>query len=145
MKHPRSLTATTKFLPIYHHAASAFWNVGIMIRDCEQTCKGHRARGNIEKTSENNNRSIVHRQAAGARLGVLDLLLLRVGVLGAGEGVVRDPLGGRARGALLEHAVDLLEREALGLGDHEVREQQAERAAATPGEKNRLASRREGA
>jgi hypothetical protein len=36
------------------------------------------------------------------------------------ESGVRPPLGGSARGGLLHHLVDLLEGEALGLGDEEV-------------------------
>jgi hypothetical protein len=56
-------------------------------------------------------------------LDILDNLqveLATVGVTdGAGESLVGDPLGGGTRGGLLHHAVDLLERKTLGLGNQE--------------------------
>ena len=52
------------------------------------------------------------------------------------EGAVGDPLGGVARGGLLEHAVDLLEGEALGLGDEEVAVEEADGAEGAPDEED---------
>ena len=49
--------------------------------------------------------------------GDLDMLLCEVHL--AGEGAVGLPLAGSAGSALLQHLVDLLEGEALGLGDKE--------------------------
>jgi hypothetical protein len=48
------------------------------------------------------------------------------------ERLVRLPLGRGARSRLLQHLVDLLQGQALGLGDEEEREQEAERASAAP-------------
>ena len=45
---------------------------------------------------------------------------------------MRLPADGRARSRLLEHLVDLLEREALGLGHEEVGEDDAEGACSSP-------------
>ena len=52
------------------------------------------------------------------------------------EGAVRDPLAGGAGVGLLEHAVDLLEREALGLGDEDVGVHEADGAEGAPHEKH---------
>jgi hypothetical protein len=49
---------------------------------------------------------------------------------------VRDPLGRVARRDFLEQTVDLLEREALGLGNEEVGEEHAGRAGRTPHEED---------
>ena len=63
-----------------------------------------------------------------ALIGMLDVL--DIGLLGhthlVGKGGVRYPAGGLARCGLLEHAVDLLEGKALGLGDEEVDVHEAE-------------------
>ncbi len=47
-----------------------------------------------------------------------------------------DPLAAVARGRLLEHAIDLLETETLGLGDQEVRVDEAGGAQAAPEEED---------
>lgn len=52
------------------------------------------------------------------------------------EGGVRHPLAGVARGGLLEHAVDLLERQALGFGNEEVAVHQADGAERAPDEED---------
>ena len=52
------------------------------------------------------------------------------------EGRVRHPLAGVARGSLLEHAVDLLERETLGLRDKQVRVHEADGAEGAPDEED---------
>jgi len=52
------------------------------------------------------------------------------------EGGVGSPLGGCAGSALLEHAVDLLERKTLGLWDEEVGIDEAENAEGTPDEED---------
>lgn len=54
----------------------------------------------------------------------------------AGEGRVRDPLGGATRSSLLEHVVDLLERQALGLRDQEVGKDNAGSARRAPDEED---------
>ena len=46
------------------------------------------------------------------------------------------PLGGGAGRRLLQHAVDLLEREALGLGDQDVGVDEAHDAEGTPDEED---------
>lgn len=51
-------------------------------------------------------------------LSMLDLVLLSVSLLGS-KGIVRSPLGGVARVGLLQHGVDLLQRQTLGLRDQE--------------------------
>lgn len=53
-----------------------------------------------------------------------------------GEGGVGNPFVRGARGGLLEHLVDLLEGEALGLGDEEVGEGEREAAEGTPHEED---------
>ena len=53
-----------------------------------------------------------------------------------GEGAVWHPLGRVAGVGLLEHAVDLLEREALSLGNQEVRVDEAEEAERSPDEED---------
>ena len=52
------------------------------------------------------------------------------------EGGVRHPLAGVARRRLLEHAVDLLQREALGLRDQEVGVHEADGAERAPDEED---------
>ena len=52
------------------------------------------------------------------------------------EGGVRHPLAGVAGGGLLEHAVDLLEGETLGLGDEEVGVDEADGAEGAPDEED---------
>ena len=52
------------------------------------------------------------------------------------ERLVRHPLRGRAGCGLLHHLVDLLEREALGLRDEEVRVHEGRRAQAAPDEED---------
>lgn len=49
---------------------------------------------------------------------MLDSVLLSVSLLGS-ESVMRSPLGGVARIGLLQHGIDLLECQTLGLGDQE--------------------------
>ena len=66
-----------------------------------------------------------------AVLNVPGLGLLRHAHL-SGKGGVRGPLGRGAGAALGKHLVDLLEGEALGLGDEEVRVDEADRAEAAP-------------
>ncbi|KFZ02513.1 hypothetical protein V500_00150 [Pseudogymnoascus sp. VKM F-4518 (FW-2643)] len=53
-----------------------------------------------------------------------------------GEGGVGDPLVGGAGGGLLEHLVDLLQGEALGLGDEEVGEGEGDAAEGAPHEED---------
>lgn len=74
----------------------------------------------------------------GAMLDLLDRLLLEDAVLGhrVGEGGSGLPLGRGAGGALLHHLIDLLEREALGLRDEEVRVHKGRGAQATPDEED---------
>jgi hypothetical protein len=52
------------------------------------------------------------------------------------EGRMRHPLAGRTGSGLLEHAVDLLERETLGLGHEEVGEGPADAAKTAPHEED---------
>ena len=72
---------------------------------------------------------------AALSLDVLDDLhveLAAVGMAdGGGEGLVGDPLGGGTGSSLLHHAVDLLERQTLGLGNKEVGVDKSERAVST--------------
>ena len=49
---------------------------------------------------------------------------------------VRDPLGGVARRSLFKHAIDLLQAKTLGLGDEEVREENAGRTCGAPDEED---------
>lgn len=56
--------------------------------------------------------------------------------LGRGPGLVGLPGGGRARGSLGEHLVDLLERETLGLGHEEVREEEGQHTERAPDEED---------
>jgi hypothetical protein len=62
--------------------------------------------------------------------------MLHAADIGLGVGRVRDPLARGARRRLLEHAVDLLEAQALGLGDEEVREEHAGGAGGAPDEED---------
>lgn len=75
----------------------------------------------------------------------LDSLLLRNGlgnlahvVPGGviGKGTMRHPLGGGAWGGLLEHLVDLLERQTLCLRDEKPGEEDAGGAGGAPNEKD---------
>ena len=52
------------------------------------------------------------------------------------EGAARLPLGGGSRRGFLQHAVDLLKREALRLRDQEVGVNEARRAQRTPNEEH---------
>lgn len=54
----------------------------------------------------------------------------------SGEGGVRHPFAGVSWGGLLEHAVDLLERKTLGLGDEEVGVHEADGAEGAPDEED---------
>ena len=63
----------------------------------------------------------------GALLGETHLL---------GKSVVWDPFGGCAKGGLLQHFVDLLKGETLGLGDEEVREGEEDEAESAPEEED---------
>ena len=84
--------------------------------------------------------------AQGARSSVvLDVVLCQLLVREVRAGLVvglasvrraRDPLARLARGRLLEHAVDLLERETLGLWDEEVRIDEGTRAEGAPEEED---------
>lgn len=72
-------------------------------------------------------------------LDILDDLLVELAIdkthIGS-EGGVGHPLGGCPGGGLLHHAVDLLESEALGLGDEEERVDEAAGAEGTPDEED---------
>lgn len=75
------------------------------------------------------------------RLGLesLDLLVVLVAVdlaHGVGEGLRGLPGGGLARGGLGEHLVNLLEGEALGLGDEEVGVDEGAGAQSSPNEED---------
>lgn len=73
-----------------------------------------------------------------ARPAALDLLVqdtVLVGHLG-GKGRRGLPAGRSARGGLLHHLVDLLQGEALGLGDEEVRVDEGACAQAAPDEED---------
>ena len=98
-------------------------------KDPHYSCKQPR----IKETKKKRDRYTGKNGQRSSALDVLDGLLLVVVVPAARKGLVRGPARRRARGRLLQHAVDLLEREALGLRHAQVREQQAQRAAATPG------------
>lgn len=63
-----------------------------------------------------------------------NFLLLKTHVIGIGGG--RLPLGRGARGGLLHHLIDLLEGEALGLGDDEVGEQKGAGTQRAPDEEH---------
>ena len=54
----------------------------------------------------------------------------------SGEGGVGNPFVGGARGGLLQHLVDLLEGETLGLGDEEVGEGEGDAAEGAPHEED---------
>ena len=51
-------------------------------------------------------------------------------------GLMRRPLGRGARRRLGQHLVDLLERETLGLSDHDVREERGEDSSRAPDEEH---------
>lgn len=76
------------------------------------------------------------------RSSLLDILngasvdLLTIAKDNAGEGLVRYPLGGGSWGRLLHHAVDLLERETLGLWDKEVGVDESAGAETAPDEEH---------
>jgi hypothetical protein len=68
----------------------------------------------------------------------LQVELATVGMAdGAGEGLVGDPLGGGTGSGLLHHAVDLLERKTLGLGDQEPRVDESASTETGPDEEDR--------
>ena len=95
---------------------------------------------------------IVHRRATSEQISFLELndgtLALDVlddfrrqdTLLGethlGGEGGVGNPSGGGARGRLLQHAVDLLERETFGFGHEEVGVDEADGAEGAPDEED---------
>ncbi|KFZ08750.1 hypothetical protein V501_05831 [Pseudogymnoascus sp. VKM F-4519 (FW-2642)] len=72
--------------------------------------------------------------SGGGTVGDDDSLLCEVHL--GGEGGVGHPFVGGARGGLLEHLVDLLEGEALGLGDEEVGEGEGDAAEGAPHEEH---------
>jgi hypothetical protein len=86
-------------------------------------------------------RAVKRLEDAALSLDILDDLqveLATVGVAdGAGEGLVRDPLGGGTRGGLLHHAVDLLEGKTLGLGYQEPRVDECASTETSPDEEDR--------
>jgi hypothetical protein len=74
-------------------------------------------------------------------LDILDDLQVELATVGmadgAGEGLVGDPLGGGTGSGLLHHAVDLLERKTLGLGDQEPRVDESASTETGPDEEDR--------
>lgn len=68
-------------------------------------------------------------------LSMLNSVLLSVSLLGS-KGIVRSPLGGVARVGLLQHGIDLLQRQTLGLGDQEVSVNEAACAQTSPNVKD---------
>lgn len=69
-------------------------------------------------------------------LNILDKVLVEVGTsaLGGSKGGSGLPLGGSTGSSLLHHLVDLLQRQALGLGDEEVGVDKSASAKSTPDE-----------
>lgn len=70
--------------------------------------------------------------------GVAPLDLRNTALLGGvlSRGLSWAPFGGIARGCLLHHLIDLLERQTLGLGNQEVRVDERESAESSPDEEN---------
>jgi hypothetical protein len=52
------------------------------------------------------------------------------------KSLMRPPLARRSRRRLLQHLIDLLQRQSLRLGHKEVRKQEAQGASASPDEKD---------
>lgn len=72
-------------------------------------------------------------------LDISNDVLVKSAVLHAhvrGEGGVGHPLGGSTGSGLLHHAVDLLKRQTLGLGDEEEGVDEGESAETTPDEED---------
>jgi hypothetical protein len=67
----------------------------------------------------------------------LPFLQQSIGSHGRREGLLWNPLGGRARSSLLHHLIDLLERETLGLWEEEVGVHESAGAETTPDEEDR--------
>ena len=79
-------------------------------------------------------------KSASLPLDVLDVVDIDQTVLNAcvlSVGVAWAPLGGCAGAGLLHHLVDLLEREALGLGDQEVGVEEGARCRDRPRRRRR--------